>query len=211
MEAGVLCVSCMATDVYDISSSQHVALSAQCKNCSCPLQYLWTVLEDNTTPLVLDSSDTSTGTDAANLVVLSRTALKDSHSYNFSVKIQCQDGHGSPGRASIILPPNYPPHGGSCTITPDNITVLEDLVTVKCTGWKDDDGGDETTLFYEVKVQHDAQSYLLYYGTHEMLSLFLAPASGTNTALLIVSVLDQSGARTEATRKCVTCNNYNSF
>lgn len=201
LEAGILCVSCSASGHYRISSSQHTALSAQCVNCICPLKYSWTVYEDQSTNAIfLGNKDTSTGTQAANLVVLRNTVLKDGHSYTFTVITECQDGSRSPGHASITLLPNLPPSGGSCTVTPSSISPL-DAVIVACSGWVDQDDL-EAILLYEMKVEHDVDSYLLYYGTHETETVYMAPwpGSGNNASQLVVSVIDQDGASAEALR-----------
>nr|KAG5687377.1 hypothetical protein BaRGS_019881 [Batillaria attramentaria] len=129
--------------IYGISSSHHTALSAHCYTCTCPLQYEWSVTEDqNTTPISLAIDDTST-----------------------------------------------------------------DTVTVTCIGWLDvDSTSAEAALLYEVKAERDGQSYLLYYGTRQTQTMYLAPwpGTGTNATMVVVSVLDEAGARTQALRQPVS-------
>ena len=144
-------------------------------------------------------SSLSTGTAVANLVVLRNTALKDGHSYTFTVTVDSADGSRMQSQASITLQPNLPPSGGVCTASPTTVTVLQELVTVSCSGWVDPDDGD-SQLLYEIKVMDATQSYLLYHGTRHTLAVYVAPWPTTqNGALeLVVSVMDESGARTQA-------------
>ncbi|XP_070182767.1 polycystin-1-like [Littorina saxatilis] len=202
LSVGTECVSCQASNSYLVSSSQHTVLSAHCTGCTAPVTYSWGVTEDSGTSVVLGTADTSTGTTAANLVVLRSRALKDGHSYTFT--INATDSNNVRGRAMVILEPNLPPRGGNCTVSPDNITVLEDLVTVSCSGWTDPDGDAE--LLYEIKAVNGDQSYLLYYGMRNRQSVYLAPWPGLRNSapLLVVSVLDEYGAREEACRKYIS-------
>ena len=143
-----------------------------------------------------------TGTTGSNLVVLhSNSVLQDGHAYTFMVTVNSASGSRSPGKAYVTLQPNLPPSGGICTATPDKVIVLQELVTVTCGNWVDSDSVD-SELWYEIKVIQDTQSYLLYYGVRETQAVYVAPLPGFgNIATLVVSVLDDSGARTEALRK----------
>ena len=77
--------------------------------------------------------------------------------------------------------------------------MLQELISVSCNGWVDQDDSD-SDLLYEIKVVHNTQSYLLYYGTRHTLDVYIAPWPGSQNGAseLVVSVLDESGARTQA-------------
>jgi hypothetical protein len=89
---------------------------------------------------------------AANLVVLRDTVLRDSHSYKFTVTAHATDNSRQDSQAYIILQPNLPPSGGTCSASPGAVIVLKDLVTVMCLGWEDLDDVD-SELLYEIKVR----------------------------------------------------------
>ncbi|XP_076458276.1 polycystin-1-like [Babylonia areolata] len=206
LSVGVECVSCEATGDYRISSSHHGALAASCESCG-PVTYTWTVMRDGVTPVSVGAGDTSTGTTAPNLVILRNTLLQDSSYYTFTVTVDSVDGSRSQGKASITLSPNQPPSGGTCTATPDSIVALQEFVTVSCQGWQDsDDPGSQ--LMYEIKTVtkqevHDVLRQIAP-NTCEFDPIPTPLLVESSSAQLLVTVLDEYGARTEALQKTIS-------
>ena len=79
----------------------------------------------------LDALHTSTGTQSESLVLRRFGALLDGIDYTFVVSVQCDNLSSTTATASLELPANTPPTGGSCTMQPTAIVPLEDQVR-KC-------------------------------------------------------------------------------
>ncbi|GFS21791.1 polycystin-1 [Elysia marginata] len=194
--ASVVCASCLSLSNYRISCSQHVALSAGCDNCQqCDPDFSWKIYEGQQ-ELRLDTAHTSTGVNSANLVLSKWGAIKDDIDYTFVVYVSCTNS--SVGTASLTLPANRPPSGGSCQISPSQIVPLQDQVMVSCLSWFDMDDTNSAILYsiYVDLVEPGGavnQSYPLYTGTDAIQHVYLGPYGG-DTINLRVIVSDEFGA-----------------
>ncbi|XP_064606461.1 LOW QUALITY PROTEIN: polycystin-1-like [Liolophura sinensis] len=207
------CLSCRATNSFQISPSQHVALRGQCTDChrADNVQYLWTAMYgDNNQSvarksLVLNSSTTTTGANVSDLVIR-RGVLKDIHSYTFQLDVTKSVGSTHlRGEARLTLGPNHPPVGGTCSLYPahPHIVPLESVVTVECQGWGDQDPG-KSAILYRVSAERQLASgkmeqCVLYQGTMRNQSVYVSnwPDSvGGSPVTLRVDVQDEQGAST---------------
>uniref|UniRef100_A0A3B4YHA8 Polycystin-1-like n=1 Tax=Seriola lalandi dorsalis TaxID=1841481 RepID=A0A3B4YHA8_SERLL len=96
-------------------------------------QYKWSAEDQTGMTLDLDEVTTSTGRHSPNLVVRSGV-LQPGLSYTFTLNVS-QPGGGQWGSDSLTVPPNTPPHGGVCDLSPQSgIRPLETVVTYTCSG-----------------------------------------------------------------------------
>lgn len=160
--------------------------------------------------LVLNSSSTTTGANAADLVIR-RGVLKDSHSYTFQLDVtKSVRSRDLRGKARLTLGPNHPPIGGTCSLYPAHplIVPLESVVRWECQGWRDPDSG-KSAILYRVSVERELASgekeqCVLYHGTLRNQSIYVSnwPDSvGGSPVTLRVDVQDEQGASTLGLKK----------
>ncbi|XP_048871457.1 polycystin-1 isoform X2 [Brienomyrus brachyistius] len=193
------CVSCKAKSMYEVSQSSYVYLAGTCSNCEASHRGYWTVKTLKNESLVLNMSTTSTGSDGMNLV-LRQGALRDGISYIFSLHVSdaAMDGEGV---ASIVLRPNLPPAGGSCSLQPDvpRLQSLVDKLHFTCTGYTDSDDSD-APLLYSLLVTRcsflDCEDFCVYKGTSSEHASYLPPGFHASNYRVNVSLVveDDQGA-----------------
>uniref|UniRef100_A0A3B4YDK7 Polycystin-1-like n=1 Tax=Seriola lalandi dorsalis TaxID=1841481 RepID=A0A3B4YDK7_SERLL len=111
--------------------------------------YKWSAEDQTGMTLDLDEVTTSTGRHSPNLVVRSGV-LQPGLSYTFTLNVS-QPGGGQWGSDSLTVPPNTPPHGGVCDLSPQSgIRPLETVVTYTCS-WQDDES-EASQLIYTFQV-----------------------------------------------------------
>ncbi|XP_062977569.1 polycystin-1-like [Elgaria multicarinata webbii] len=204
------CRSCSALSSYEVSSSIHVTLSGQCKNCDNGTRYKWRAQNSDGLPLTLDNVTTSTG-DSNRDLVIRQGVLQDGMKYIFTVLVTQPRGQLQ-GESSITLTPNHPPKGGVCTLTPENnIYILETPVRFQCMGWMDEDSAPVQliyTLIAETCSPHSSHCWhsCLYRGIKSSFSSFLpAGTLGNQSGIhILVELEDLQGAKTLALNQTLT-------
>ncbi|XP_022598094.1 polycystin-1-like [Seriola dumerili] len=145
------CVSCSDLSfTHHISYTTNIVLTGQCEQCDGQTQYKWSAEDQTGMTLDLNEVTTSTGRHSPNLVVRSGV-LQPGLSYTFTLNVS-QPGGGQWGSDSLTVPPNTPPHGGVCDLSPQSgIRPLETVVTYTCSGWQDDES-EASQLIYTFQV-----------------------------------------------------------
>lgn len=128
----IRCVSCLESNIFTISRSQHIKLVGRCTDHCADATYSWQVLNDDGDVIRLGPDDTSTGTDSPNLSIR-ENVLENNHTYRFRLQVHSEDA-SEPGSATVVLRSSQPPSGGYCNLTLSNtpLVALQDTITVSC-------------------------------------------------------------------------------
>uniref|UniRef100_A0AAY4DRE1 Polycystic kidney disease 1a n=1 Tax=Denticeps clupeoides TaxID=299321 RepID=A0AAY4DRE1_9TELE len=216
------CVSCKAQSIYEVSQNSKVYLAGTCSNCQSSHRGRWTAMTQQNETLVLDSTTTTTGSEGMRLV-LRQGILRDFESYIFSLRVT-DDTMDREGVAYIMLRPNKPPSGGSCSlwasVAGTRVRSLQDKVHFNCTGYTDLDDSP-TPLLYSLLVMRCTGSFCeefcVYKGTSPEHATYLPSGfhSALNRVVVSVTVEDHQGASIIALNKSVVLpevdNNYSSL
>ncbi|XP_028828513.1 polycystin-1 isoform X2 [Denticeps clupeoides] len=218
------CVSCKAQSIYEVSQNSKVYLAGTCSNCQSSHRGRWTAMTQQNETLVLDSTTTTTGSEGMRLV-LRQGILRDFESYIFSLRVT-DDTMDREGVAYIMLRPNKPPSGGSCSlwasVAGTRVRSLQDKVHFNCTGYTDLDDSP-TPLLYSLLVMRCTGSFCeefcVYKGTSPEHATYLPSGfhSALNRVVVSVTVEDHQGASIIALNKTMEVvlpevdNNYSSL
>ena len=126
----IRCVSCLESNIFTISRSQHIKLVGRCSDHCEGASYEWTVHDGDNQLIELQPDDTSTGTDSPNLSIR-ENVLENNQTYKFRLKVRA-NGLEDYGSATVVLRSSRPPSEGSCNVTLSNtpLVALQDTITV---------------------------------------------------------------------------------
>lgn len=103
---------------------------------------------------------------------------------------------------SIELIANSIPYGGSCSVTPDNGTVLLDFFNFSCSGWEDDDS--ESQLEYNFILDESNTFLNRYYSNTTTWAQTRLPSRGAHNVTAII--IDENNLAT-----CVSIQAYANY
>ncbi|XP_028331530.1 polycystin-1 [Gouania willdenowi] len=210
------CVSCLAlSSTNSISYTISIVLAGQCGQCDDHTEYKWTAKNQRGFTLDLNEVTTTTGSFYPKLVVRSG-ALEPTLGYTFTLDV-FNPGSGQWGRASLVIRPHRPPHGGECDLTPDLVYLLETLVTYNCSGWKTE-AGQAVQLIYTFQVvlcqpvSTGCSMLTLYRGTRSTFSSFVPMGKHEkqqNASVISVNLLveDHLGGKVTALNRSLVVQN----
>lgn len=190
------CTTCEAYGHTFLTSSRSLSLEGSCiSGCTSSVTFKWTITDTATnTPLVIDNSQTSTGTDQLNFV-LKHSNLQSDKAYTFTFEATVGSETGS---AQITLQPSSKPSAGNCSITPStDIIPLYTKLKYSCTNVVDSD--TLSGIYYKVVIKPTTvyrKSIIAYYGPKEENEIYIVPFSGTSydTVEVEVKAINDYGA-----------------
>ncbi|KAL6475567.1 hypothetical protein MHYP_G00166070 [Metynnis hypsauchen] len=206
----VKCVSCSLHFSSYVSHSHPTALAGHCALCNGTVEFKWTAENSLGDVLHLNEVTTSTG-DRAPILVIRPDVLMAGSEYIFTLNVS-QSITGLWGSASIALKLNHPPHGGSCTLSPDHsVQLLQDMVSFSCSGWLNEDRECAQMIFSLQVAQCEDPGpqcplITLYRGTQHTFRTLVPLGSArmrdnASIITIIVQVEDHTGAKVTALRR----------
>ena len=118
--------------------------------------------------------------------------LQDGVNYTFTLTAT---SGGKSGSVSITMTACSVPHSGTCLVHPTTMVLLSDLVTVECSGMKDD--RPNVVFRYKVVIQNydDAsEEYTAYDGTSAKIQTYVSPWPGSDKVFMFVYVRNDVGS-----------------
>ncbi|XP_077979376.1 polycystin-1-like [Glandiceps talaboti] len=200
----ISCRTCHLQPRVSVSASHRVSMRGRCSNCfRTQVTYEWSVVREDNEVLELNMETTTTGGNSPNLVIR-KGAIVNGYEYTFVLTVtdKYNTKFSEPGYAEMRLPPNEPPSGGTCVVSPDQTIALEGMLDFECQDWYDEDNLDEP-LRYSVVVQRrtdnsEAEAYILYWGTQQKSSVTTPVGLDILDNIIYVNILveDRFGVHT---------------